>query len=188
MEKGFKEKILSLVKEGKTYSEIQKKLKCAKSTISYHCKSAGLENPNVLKTPSKKEIKSFQKIYDETGSCDKVSKITGWSKPTVLKYVTVNVREKLTLEELKKNKVTTVVNWRKRTKIKLVEYKGGKCERCGYNKCLGALDFHHLDPNEKDFGIGGVTKSFDKMKKEVDKCILVCANCHREIHEELNTC
>ena len=71
MEKGFKEKVLSLIKEGKTYSEIQKKLKCAKSTISYHCKNAGLENSNMLKAPSKKEIKNFQKVYDETGSSDK---------------------------------------------------------------------------------------------------------------------
>lgn len=47
--------------------------------------------------------------------------------------------------------------------------------------------FHHLDPNQKDFGIGskGYTRSFDKVKKELDKCICVCANCHREIHAGL---
>jgi len=65
-----------------------------------------------------------------------------------------------------------------------VLYKGGKCEICGYNKCLGALDFHHLNPNEKDFSISDSSKyhNLEEMKKEVDKCILVCANCHREIH------
>lgn len=70
-------------------------------------------------------------------------------------------------------------------KHKLVEYKGGKCEICGYNKCDAALEFHHLNPNEKDFGIAykGYTRNFDECKKEVDKCILVCANCHRELHE-----
>lgn len=68
----------------------------------------------------------------------------------------------------------------------LVEYKGGKCEICGYNKCIGALEFHHLDCKEKDFGISakGYTRSIEINKKEVDKCILVCANCHREIHEK----
>ena len=66
----------------------------------------------------------------------------------------------------------------------LVEYKGGKCEICGYNKCIQALEFHHLNPEEKDFGIGakGYTRSIEKNKEEVDKCIMVCANCHREIH------
>ncbi len=76
-------------------------------------------------------------------------------------------------------------NSRIRLKEKLVEYKGGKCERCGYNKCITALEFHHLDPNEKEFGVGNFeVLSFDKCKKEVDKCILVCSNCHREIHYE----
>lgn len=76
-------------------------------------------------------------------------------------------------------------NSRKKLKEKLVEYKGGKCERCGYDKCITALEFHHLDPREKDFGIGSKdVLSFEKCKKEVDKCILVCANCHREIHYE----
>lgn len=76
---------------------------------------------------------------------------------------------------------------RQRLKEKLVEYKGGKCEICGYNKCINALEFHHLDPSEKDFGISnGNAIAFEKAKKEVDKCILVCANCHREIHFNLN--
>lgn len=68
-----------------------------------------------------------------------------------------------------------------------VEYKGGKCNSCNYNKCIAALEFHHIDPEQKDFGIGnkGFTKSWDKIKTELDKCILVCANCHREIHESL---
>ena len=68
-----------------------------------------------------------------------------------------------------------------------MEYKGGKCEICGYDRCATALEFHHINPDEKEFGIGqkGYTRSFEKNKEEVDKCILVCANCHREIHEGL---
>ena len=77
-----------------------------------------------------------------------------------------------------------VIDIRRRNKIKLVKYKGGKCEICGYNKCIGALEFHHLNPTEKDFGLScGNTKSLEKLKAEADKCIMVCANCHREIHE-----
>lgn len=68
----------------------------------------------------------------------------------------------------------------------LIEYKGGKCERCGYNKSMRALEFHHLDPSEKDFGISKqINRNIDDLKKEVDKCILLCSNCHAEIHEEL---
>lgn len=73
------------------------------------------------------------------------------------------------------------------TKLQMIEYKGGKCERCGYNKCKAALEFHHLDPKEKDFTIAHAKlRSFnEEVKRELDKCILLCANCHREEHEEL---
>lgn len=71
-------------------------------------------------------------------------------------------------------------------KKRAVEYKGGSCQKCGYNKCVAALDFHHLDPNEKDFGIArnGYTRGWEAIKIEIDKCILVCSNCHRETHFE----
>ena len=77
---------------------------------------------------------------------------------------------------------------RHRIKEKLVEYKGGKCEICGYNKCLNALDFHHRNPEDKEFALNtaNYNKSFETLKKEADKCILVCSNCHREIHFEEN--
>jgi len=71
----------------------------------------------------------------------------------------------------------------KRNKQDAVDYKGGKCSICGYNKCVDALDFHHINPEEKDVDsrrIKGWSK--EKRNKELDKCILVCSNCHREIH------
>ena len=71
---------------------------------------------------------------------------------------------------------------KRQRKLEAIEYKGGKCERCGYNKCIQALDFHHINPKEKDFTISGGTKSFESLKSELDKCILVCKNCHSEIH------
>lgn len=75
--------------------------------------------------------------------------------------------------------------WRN-SKKKAVEYKGGKCERCGYNKCIDALEFHHINPKEKDKNFGNIKhKSWEKQKRELDKCICVCSNCHREIHAEL---
>lgn len=71
-------------------------------------------------------------------------------------------------------------------KSEAVEYKGGKCISCDYKTYQGALEFHHLDPNEKDFNIGQVKcRSLNAIKSELDKCILLCANCHREIHAGL---
>jgi hypothetical protein len=71
---------------------------------------------------------------------------------------------------------------RRRLKLQAIEYLGGKCKKCGYKKCVAALEFHHKN-GTKDFAIGeATTKSWDKIKKELDKCILLCANCHREEH------
>lgn len=69
-----------------------------------------------------------------------------------------------------------------------VEYKGGKCEKCGYDKYIGALQFHHKNPNEKDFTISHakLKKFDDKIKAELDKCELLCANCHAEKHNTYN--
>jgi hypothetical protein len=71
-------------------------------------------------------------------------------------------------------------------KEKLVQYKGGCCVVCGYSKCNPCLSFHHLDPSQKDFGIGGMhCFSLDRLKLEVDKCVLLCLNCHGELHAGL---
>lgn len=77
-----------------------------------------------------------------------------------------------------------VVKRRRTVRQKLVKYKGGECSLCGYSKCVDALDLHHVDPKTKEFGIssGGLTRAWSKVVAEADKCILVCANCHREIH------
>jgi len=68
-----------------------------------------------------------------------------------------------------------------------LEYKGGKCITCGYNKSPAALEFHHRDPTQKDFAISCYTKrkDFNIIKTELDKCDLLCANCHKELHRVL---
>lgn len=71
-------------------------------------------------------------------------------------------------------------------KRRCVEYLGGRCVGCGYNRCLKALEFHHKDPEMKDFGIGGAyNRSWKSIKAELDRCVLTCANCHREHHDGL---
>lgn len=78
--------------------------------------------------------------------------------------------------------------WRKNSKKRIIESMGGSCVICGYNKCQSGLALHHLDPKSKDFGLGAVRaniKSWNKIAEELKKCILVCHNCHSEIHENL---
>ena len=72
-------------------------------------------------------------------------------------------------------------------KRKAVDLLGGKCCRCGYNKCMRALQFHHVNPEEKEFGISvaGETRAWSRLEKELKKCILLCANCHAEEEEFL---
>lgn len=75
-------------------------------------------------------------------------------------------------------------------KKRMVEYKGGKCTRCGYDRCIAALDFHHIDPKTKKFDVSGShCLSWSKIKMELDKCELICSNCHREEeYGSLRTC
>ena len=70
------------------------------------------------------------------------------------------------------------------TREKAIEYKGGKCEHCGYNKYRGALEFHHKDPTQKD-PTGLKAYKIERLFAEVDKCVLLCSNCHREEHGRL---
>lgn len=65
---------------------------------------------------------------------------------------------------------------------KIKEERGGRCERCGYNICLKALEFHHLDPNKKDFTISNDHFKLIDAVAESKKCILLCSNCHKEYH------
>lgn len=60
---------------------------------------------------------------------------------------------------------------------------GGKCALCGYDRCNSALEFHHINPQEKDFQLSsGSTRSLNRDFVEARKCILLCSNCHREVH------
>lgn len=62
------------------------------------------------------------------------------------------------------------------------------CQICGYNKCIGSLDFHHKDPQEKDLTISRAIRMWgtEKLTEEINKCMVLCANCHRELHYNQN--
>src|SRR5215210_1289405 len=76
-----------------------------------------------------------------------------------------------------------VLDWRRRTKQRLIDEAGGCCQICGYDRYGGALHFHHVDPARKKFGIArrGFTRSIEKVRAEAAKCVLLCSNCHAEV-------
>lgn len=75
---------------------------------------------------------------------------------------------------------------RKEVKNRIIYVLGGKCACCGYDKCNEALEVHHLNPEEKEFTIGdSYNLSWDTLSKELRNCVLLCANCHRELHQNL---
>lgn len=83
--------------------------------------------------------------------------------------------------------IAAVSKRRKLLKEMAIELKGSGCCFCNYHRCVGALEFHHINEKTKSFDLGtrGLTRSWEKIKKELKKCVLVCANCHREIHAGL---
>lgn len=118
-----------------------------------------------------------QDLYDKVHNIKKVAKELHILYSTLKRFIVFSNSDRV---KSKAPRDTSM--YRRGIKAQAVKYKGGRCEICGYDKCMDALDFHHLSPKEKDFNISGGTKSFESIKSELDKCILVCANCHREIH------
>lgn len=184
METSLKEKIIKLRKEGKSYGEIKKELNCSKATISFHCKNEALNNIGLdqSKKLKKEEIDKLKDFY-KTHTIKETSVEFEVSETTVKKYVENKRFVYDTDDDKRKANYRRVKSFRNRLKERAVEYKGGKCVLCGYNRCIKSFDFHHLDPKEKDFTIGSNSSiSWDKLKIELDKCVLLCANCHREVH------
>ena len=140
-----------------------------------------------LRSITEQDIKDIQAFYDEGNGLTACQKKYGYCRSTLIKYLKTRPPYGTTLSdaERRKNKSKAVVAWRIRAKEKLVEYKGGKCIVCGYNKYVGNLTFHHLNPEEKDFNISGKSFSIECLKKEVDKCALLCHICHGELHAGL---
>jgi hypothetical protein len=130
-----------------------------KNGIRGHCKKCNYE---MCKESRDKRDKSIEKKYYKKY----------WSK-----------------QENKIKKYKSSINRRKKIKEQGVNYLGGKCSICGYDKCIEALEFHHKVSSTKDKemcrGNGLDTRmSFNKLKEELDKCTLLCSNCHREVHYE----
>lgn len=145
------------IKEGLSTYAISKKIGIGQSSIRYWLNKFNLKT-NIIATIIRKHL----------CKCGETNKENFYGRM---------------LSRCKKCHAKTKSYYNRINKKKLIEYKGGKCTKCGYSKCDGALEFHHLNPKEKDPNFIKLRNhTFERAKKEIDKCILVCANCHREIH------
>jgi len=83
----------------------------------------------------------------------------------------------------KKCRNTEDLEKKRQYKQEAIDYLGGKCKVCGYDKCNQALEFHHLEMDEKSKEYESMKNwSFERKREELNKCILICCRCHREIH------
>ncbi len=118
------------------------------------------------------------KLRNDGKSYNKIMTKLGCSKGTISYHIGFNVRQKQNQRQSIKRKDFG-------DELKLSH--SGKCLVCGYDKCLEALDFHHIDPAQKDFAVLTHHKRRNKQTiiRESNKCMLLCSNCHRELHAGL---
>lgn len=148
----LKEDLEKLCKLNYTREAIAKELGVSRSTVNKHMKTYGLTNKRLYLCKTCGETDETKFYGDRKTACKKCQN-----------------------KEKHKNQLDN--------KEFGINYLGGKCCKCGYSRCNDALDFHHIDPEIKDSKFYNIKSwSKDHIMKELDNCILVCANCHREIH------
>jgi len=167
-----KEEIEKMINEGMSLNQISRETGKSLTTVRYWVKKYELRSSHLqFKFLTKKEIGHERKCP----KCQNILPSTEFYKKRGIDHASTYCKICTTEQSL---------NRMQRLKKQMVDYKGGSCMICGYKKYMGALEFHHLDPTQKDFNLAHMKKyTFDdKVKKELDKCVLVCSNCHREIH------
>ena len=80
-----------------------------------------------------------------------------------------------------------IVELRREMKLRAIALFGGRCGACGYGFAPAAMEFHHPDPSKKEFAISvdGIYRPWEKIRKELESCVMLCANCHAEVHAGL---
>lgn len=165
------EQLKDLVLRGLSTSQIAKEVNKSCTSIRYWLKKYNLKTKLSNKEP-KSTTEKYCSICDTIKPLDNFYKVSG---------------PKLFYTYCKDCTRHLVVKHNNTFKTLCIEYKGGKCILCGYCKCDSALEFHHIDPAKKDFSISNSNRRelTEDIKQELDKCVLLCANCHREVHSNL---
>jgi hypothetical protein len=149
-------------------------LNCSKETLNpvFCSRSCSASYANKIKPKRKKE-----------GKCAICNEIISASRA----YCSDICRGKARSIARKNSKAKTgyenIKTHRQKVKLRAVQYKGDKCQICNYDKTPVNLSFHHLNPGKKDFNLSGnYHLTWETIQAELDKCILLCMNCHGEVH------
>ena len=163
-----RERLSELVAERLTTREIAVRLGLSQSTVRHWLKQYGLKTVRARRrdTRGRRGVDPDRKTME----CARHGMTEFWLESRGI-YRCLRCRSE------------AVARRRRRLKQELVVAAGGRCAICGYDRCIGALHFHHRDGHSKAFGLSerGLTKSIEVMRGEVAKCILLCANCHSEV-------
>jgi predicted transcriptional regulator len=158
--------LIGLISQGLSTHKIAKTLNCSQSNVRYWLRKLKLKTDSNWYL-DKKEIKFCPSCKTDKDIKNFYKRCRGGQ----VAYCKICSRNQATKRQ-------------RALKIKCIEYKGGKCNKCDYNDCIAAMDFHHKVPGEKDFCISQYRKALftENIKKELDKCELLCCRCHRELH------
>lgn len=173
-----KEKIIELIDKNLSQREIAVSLKISQTNLRYWMNKFELKTN--LNKFNKNIIISDKKYCPK---CEKNKKISDFYKRTS------KGRKHNTGGYCKECSNAYHTERVKNVKIKMIEYKGGKCERCELklkDTHYSVFEFHHLDPKTKDINFAKIKyQKWEVIQKEIDKCALLCANCHRITHAEI---
>jgi hypothetical protein len=163
------DRLTELVKNGLTLKAIAAELDRSQSTIRHWIKRLGLRSPKSYRDEARNNaLAEGRKAF--VAECK-------WHGNTIF------VIENSGRVRCRKCRMGAVSAWRRRSKEKLVVEAGGECIRCGYRRCLAAIQLHHRDRRKKEFHLSnsGVPRSIEALRAEARKCDLLCANCHAEV-------
>jgi transposase len=162
-----RERLEQLVAQNLTVREIADAVDRSSTTVRHWLRRYDLETTTEARTKRARGTESQPRLERE---CPKHG-------------LTVFARRKTGVVQCLLCRSEAVAEWRRRAKRALVEEAGGACVICGFNGYAGALHFHHIDPAQKRFGLGGrgLARSIETLREEARKCVLLCSNCHAQV-------
>lgn len=178
-----KQELEVLVKEGLSTYQIARRVGIGQTSVRYWLRKYKLKTKGLYKRSGSRSVidVNADKICKKCGVLKHSSDFYNVKRNnSILKYSYCISCSKV---EHKKN------DKRPLYKLELLKLAGGKCCICGYDKCSSALEFHHINPQDKDFSISTFMirskGTLELALGEIKKCVLLCSNCHREFHAGL---
>ena len=170
------DKLKQLVTENKSTHQIAKELEMSPTNVRRWLKILGLKTHSEWKMHRMNHAEEIKTGFKTCSNCKIKKKLSEF-------YIYKSGRPHSWCYQCSDESSTRLIRERKE---RCIEYKGGKCIVCGYNKYIGSMTFHHLDPSVKNYNIAKLKSyTLEELKPELDKCVLLCLNCHGETHSGL---